>query len=108
MIERFMRNMEAKDYKAMADMMSSRCRYIDYCPSTFNMENYHLYGSEAVEMFFRSKFFFGEIQVSDIAVVSNTRANYIVAYGDIHLYVCAKIEEFDEDGKIKVLVVRPE
>lgn len=106
MIQKYIDAMVAQDHVALADCFAPRCRLFDYCPGENNMQNFHVCGVAAVEMFFLNKFFFNTIRVSDPVITDDCTADYFVAYGDQYRHVQAKIESI-VDGKISVLVVRP-
>ncbi len=106
MINQYIDAMVAQDHMALATCFSERCRLFDYCPGENNMQNFHVCGRTAVEMFFLNKFFFNIIRVSDPVITDENTADYFVAYGDQYRHVQAKIEAM-EDGKIAVLTVRP-
>lgn len=107
MIEKYIEAMMNRDYKALAACFAPKCRYFDYCPIGANRDNYHVYGRVAIEMFFRNKFTFGILSISDPVIESDTSANFLVAYGGTYLYAQASIELATEDGLIQELTVRP-
>ena len=55
MIEKYIEAMQKGDYKALAACFAPKCRYFDYCPIGANHDNYHVYGREAIEMFFHHR-----------------------------------------------------
>ena len=107
MIEKYIEAMQNGDYKALAACFAPKCRYFDYCPIGTNRDNYHVYGREAIEMFFHNKFTFHILSISDPVIESPTSANFLVAYGGTYLYARASIELATEDGLIQELTVRP-
>lgn len=106
MIQKYIDAMLAQDYQALAECFSPKCRLFDYCPIGNNMENFHVCGQTAVEMFFRNKFFFNVIRISDPQITDENTADYFVSYGGQFMHVQARIESYAED-KISVLVIRP-
>lgn len=106
MIREYIDAMLAQDYRALADCFSPKCRLFDYCPIGNNMENFHVCGRTAVEMFFHNKFYFNTIHISDPNIIDDDTADYFVAYGGQYLHVQARIESYDEE-KISVLIIRP-
>ena len=106
MIQQYIDAMLAQDYQALADCFSPKCRLFDYFHIGNNMENFHVCCRTAVEMFFRNKFFFNVIRISDPVVTDDDTADYFVSYGGQYLHVQAKIERY-ADGKISILTIRP-
>lgn len=78
-----------------------KCRYFDYCPIGTNHDNYHVYGKEAIEMFFHHKFTFRILSITDPVIESETSANFLVCYSGTYLYARATIECATEDGLIR-------
>lgn len=107
MIEKYIEAMLNGDYKALAACFAPHCRYFDYCPIGTNRDNYHVYGREAIEMFFHHKFTFRILSITDPVIESETSANFLVAYGGTYLSARATIEMATEDGLIQELTVRP-
>lgn len=106
MIQEYINAMVAQDYKALAECFSPKCRLFDYCPIGNDMENFHVCGRAAIEMFFRNKFFFNVISISDYNVTDDNTADYFVSYGGQYMHVQAKIEAIVND-KISILTIRP-
>lgn len=106
MIQKYLDAMMQGDYKALSECFTDRCHYFDYTLSTWNMHNYHVYGSKCIEMFFRHKFTFGIVKCSDPVIENENTANYFVSYAGHYLFVRATIEEYGEDGKIHNMRVR--
>lgn len=106
-IERYIDAMLAGDWVALADCFEPRCTYFDFCPIGTNMQNYHVYGKEAVEMFFNNKFFFKTVVIYDPVIESDTKANYLVAYAGQNLHVQATIDKISDNGLIEIMVIRP-
>ena len=65
MIKKYIEAMQKGDYKALAACFAPKCRYFDYCPIGANHDNYHVYGREAIEMFFHHKFTFRILSITD-------------------------------------------
>ncbi len=107
MIEKYIEAIQEGDYKALAACFSLKCRYFDYCPASNNRTNYHVYGRNAIDMFFRNKFVFRQFSISDAVIESDTSANFLVSYGGTYLHVKATIEKLSEEGLIEELTVRP-
>lgn len=77
MIEKYIEAMLNGDYKALAACFAPHCRYFDYCPIGTNRDNYHVYGREAIEMFFHHKFTFRILSITDPVIESETSANFL-------------------------------
>lgn len=107
MIEKALRALESRDYKALAACFSEDSRYFDYCPSTNGKENYFVYGSAGIEMFFRNRFTFDLLTVSDPVIETDRKANFFGAYEGPYLFARFEIEEVDAAGRIKKAVVHP-
>ena len=65
MIEKALKALSDMDYITFAECFSEDCKYFDYCPSCNGNENYFVYGSACIEMFFRNRFTFQRLIVSD-------------------------------------------
>lgn len=107
MIEKYIEAMQKGDYQALAACFAPKCRYFDYCPIGASHDNYHVYGRPAIEMFFRNKFTFHVLSITDPVIEGPSSANFLVAYGGTYLYARATIELADENGLIQELTVRP-
>lgn len=107
MIEKVIEAMLKKDYVSLSKCFAQKCRYFDYCPIGTKKENYHIYGSAGIEMFFHNKFVFNIFSISDPIIDDENTANYLVSYGGTYLHVQAKAEQYSDDGLIQELVVRP-
>ncbi len=107
MIEKALDALAAKNWTAFAACFSEDGRYIDYCPSCNGGDNYFVYGSAAIEMFFRNRFTFDHLDVFDPVIEHARRGNYFAAYDGPYLHARFEIEAFADDGLIKYAVVRP-
>ena len=106
MIQNYIDAMLKQDNIALAECFYSNARLFDYCPGENNMQNFHVCGKTAIEMFFLNKFFFNIIKISDPVITDEKTADYFVSYGGQYRHVQARIEAVVDD-KIAVLVVRP-
>lgn len=108
LIADFSRAMENKDYVALSNCFAARCFLFDHCPSAAGKENYHIYGSKAIEMFYHNKFVLGGLSVSDPVIVNERTVNYFCSYGGVIIHVQATIELYDQKtGLIKEMIIRP-
>jgi hypothetical protein len=107
MLEKALKALESRDYKALAACFSEDGKYFDYCPSCNGKDNYFVYGSAAVEMFFRNRFTFDLLTVSDPVAESDRTASFFGAYEGPYLFARFEIEELDAHGLIRKAVVHP-
>lgn len=107
MIEKALKALAEKDYKTFAACFSEDCKYLDYCPSCNGKDNYFVYGSACIEMFFRNRFTFEHLIVSDPVVEDEKTASFFGAYEGPYIFARFRIEEFDASGLIKKAVVHP-
>lgn len=106
-IEQFIEVMENKDFMALSELFTLDGHYCDYCPNGTDQHEYHLYGREAISMFFRNKFLFRRYSIMETAVLDDTHAEFISAFGDYNMMAIATLQQISEDGHIKRLTVRP-
>lgn len=55
-IENIIDAIENKDYEGLGNLFTRDGHYCDYCANGTPQHDYHLYGKEAISMFFRNKF----------------------------------------------------
>lgn len=55
-IENYIDAIENKDYEGLGNLFTKDGHYCDYCANGTPQHDYHLYGKEAISMFFRNKF----------------------------------------------------
>lgn len=107
MIKKVMNALADKDFKTLAACFSENCKYFDYCPACNGEDNYFVYGNDCVEMFFRNRFTFEHLVVSDPVIEDDNTASYFGAYSGPYVFARFRIEEYDENGLIKKVVVHP-
>ena len=107
LIKQFVQAMVNQDSVALSKCFSPTAIFVDYCPKDAGQPQLHAYGPEGIDMFFRNRFVFQHFRISSPVIVSDTQAYYFAVYGNFHLQAIATIQEFDEDGNIRSLVVRP-
>ena len=107
MIEKVINAMTDKDYKTLASYFSEECKYFDYCPYLVGDSGFFIYGSRCLEMFFMTKLPTGVFKVAEPIIESENSANFFGSYNGPYLYARIKIEEYDESGLIKKVVVHP-
>ena len=70
-IEKYVEAMENKDYAGLANLFSPDGIINDYCTNSAAQNEYHIYGREAINMFFRNKFGFRKYSILDGEVVNS-------------------------------------
>ena len=110
-IEKYVEAMQNKDYVALSQLFDDNGSYNDFCTRLSMKQNeYHVFGKEGIEMFFRNKFAFFQYGISEAKVTNDHEATFISNMGGYYVKAVAKIEEFvdnDDENKIIKLVVRP-
>lgn len=107
LIRKFVNAMESCNAYELGQLFASDAVYIDFCPIDAGRQKYYAYGTEGIDMFFRNRFVFQHFRITDPVIMSDTQVRYFAVYGTFHLQAIATIQEFDEDGNIRALVVRP-
>lgn len=106
-IEKYVEAMENKDFAGLANLFTKDGILCDYCTTSSSQQEYHIYGREAINMFFRNKFGFRQYSISEAEVVNVEQAEFIANFGGYHIMAIATVREEDENGFIKRLTVRP-
>ena len=84
-IERYVEAMENKDFTALGALFTKNGHLCDYCPNGTAQHEYHLYGKEAIAMFFRNKFSFRQYSILEAAIANDTQAEFIASFGGFHV-----------------------
>ena len=79
-IEKYIEAMENKDFAGLADLFTKDGILCDYCSNSSNQREYHIYGKEAINMFFRNKFGFRQYSIIGAEVVNKEQAEFIANY----------------------------
>lgn len=106
-IEKYVEAMENKDFAGLAALFTVDGSLCDYCSNSSNQREYHIYGREAINMFFRNKFGFRQYSIMSPEVVNDKQAEFIANFGGYHIMAIATVQEVDAEGFIKKLTVRP-
>lgn len=106
-VERFVEILENKDFTALGELFTPDGHYCDYCPNGTAQHEYHLYGKEAISMFFRNKFLFRQYSIMESAVLNDRQAEFIASFGGYNIMAIATLQQISEDGRIRRLTVRP-
>ena len=70
-IEKYVEAMENKDFAGLAELFTPDGILCDYCTTSASQQEYHIYGKEAINMFFRNKFGFRRYSILDAEVVND-------------------------------------
>ena len=81
-IEKYIDALQKCDNKGLSELFAVEGSLCDYCPNSSGHHEYHVYGREAIDMFFKNKFSFRQ-------------------------YLIATVRRVDENGLIERLTVRP-
>lgn len=106
-IQRFIEVMENKDYAGLGELFTADGHYCDYCANGTAQHEYHLYGKEAISMFFRNKFLFRQYSIMEAEVLGDRQAEFIASFGGYNVMGIVTLQQITEDGHIKRLTVRP-
>lgn len=106
-IEKYIDALTRCDHKALADIFVADGSLRDYCPNSNGKQEYHIYGKEAIEMFFKNKFIFRQYLISDAEIVNENQAEFIASIGGYNVMAIATIRKTDENGLVERLTVRP-
>lgn len=106
-IEKYVEAMNNKDFTALAELFTKDGSLCDYCANSSAQKEYHIYGKEAINMFFRNRFGFRQYSIADAEVVNDTQAEFVANFGGYNIMAIATVREVNEDGLIQMLTVRP-
>lgn len=106
-IEKYIGALSKCDYEALAALFASEGTLCDYCPNSTGRQEYHVYGKEAIGMFFRNKFTFRQYLISEAEIVNDEQAEFIASIGGYNVMAIATVRRVDENGLIERLTVRP-
>ena len=105
-IEKYIETLENKDFEALGDLFTSEGHYCDYCANGTSQHEYHLYGKEAISMFFRNKFLFCQYSIHEPAILNDRQAEFIAQFGCYSVMALVNLQQLSEDGHIRRLTVR--
>lgn len=106
-VEMYIDALENKDYEKLGNLFTKDGHYCDYCAHGLGQDSYHLYGKEAIAMFFRHKFFFQQYSVAETTILDHSHAAFIASFGGYHTMAIATLQQLSADGHIRRLTVRP-
>ena len=84
-IEKYIDAIENKDYEGLGSLFTKDGHYCDYCANGTAQHDYHLYGREAISMFFRNKFLCRQYSILEPTVLSPSQAEFIACFGGYHV-----------------------
>ena len=90
-IERYIEALETKDFKALGDLFTSDGHYCDYCPNGTSQHEYHLYGKEAINMFFQNKFLFRQYSILSPVILNDRQAEFIASFGGCYVMAICRL-----------------
>jgi len=106
-IETIMNALVDKNQKLLASCFAEDCTFIDYCPSQNGDTNSFVYGSDCMEMYFNLRFKTGEFEAAEPVIEGTGQATFFGMYNGPYVYARLRIEEYDNDGRVKKAVVSP-
>lgn len=106
-IENYLRALETRDFESLGELFTREGHYCDYCANGASQHEYHLYGKEAIAMFFRNKFLFCQYSILEPAILNDRQAEFIAQFGDYSVMALVSLQQLSEDGHIRRLTVRP-
>lgn len=106
-ISEYVAAVENKDSKKLSEIFALDGSIGDYCTHGSGQREYHVYGREAIDMFFKHTFTFGKFSISEAKVVNETQAEFVANYGGYFVMAIATVRRVDDEGRILRLTVRP-
>lgn len=106
-IQKYLTALETKDFEALAELFTKNGHYYDYCANGTSQHEFHLYGKEAISMFFRNKFLFCQYSILSPTILNGSQAEFIASYGGYQVMAIASLQQLTADGHIRRLTVRP-
>jgi hypothetical protein len=108
LIEKYINALEQCDYQGLSELFAPEGTVRDYCPtSAGTAQEFHVYGREAINMFFRNKFSFRRYHIYEPEIISDNQAVFVAVIGGYSVMAIATIRRVDENGLIERLHVRP-
>lgn len=106
-IEKYIEALQKCDNSALAEIFAPDGTLRDYCPNSAGRQEHHVYGREAIDMFFKNKFTFRQYLISDAEIVNENQAEFVACIGGYYVMAIATVRRVDENGLITRLTVRP-
>lgn len=86
-IQKYLTALETKDFEALAELFTKNGHYCDYCANGTSQHEFHLYGKEAISMFFRNKFLFCQYSILSPTILNGSQAELIASYGGYQVWL---------------------
>ena len=99
-IQKYLTALETKDFEALAELFTKNGHYCDYCANGTSQHEFHLYGKEAISMFFRNKFLFCQYSILSPTILNGSQAELIASYGGYQVMAIASLQQLTADGHI--------
>lgn len=106
-IAQYIEALEKQDPKLLGSLFAFDATYRDFCPEIAGMAKYHCHGKEGIDMFFRNLFVFRKFSMTDPEILNDREALFVGIYGSFYLVAVATILDYDQDGNIRSMTVRP-
>lgn len=106
-IEKYIEAVIRKDYQGLGELFTFDGHYCDYCGGGTGQQEYHLYGKEAINMFFRNKFLFCHYSILEPEILNDRQAEFIAQFDSYSVMALAYLQQLTADGHIRRLTVRP-
>lgn len=106
-IQQYVDALASMNAKALSELFAKDATYRDTCPEVTGQSDLRCHGTEGIEMFFRNQFVFRKFSITDPNILSEKEALFVGIYGTFYMVAVATILDYDQDGKIRHLVVRP-
>ncbi|MCD8088686.1 MAG: nuclear transport factor 2 family protein [Oscillospiraceae bacterium] len=106
-INQYIEAMEKKDTRLLGSLFAADATYKDTCPEVAGLDKYQCHGREGIDMFFRNQFIFRKFSLAEPQIMSDKEALFVGVYGNYYLVAVATILDYDAEGNIRNMVVRP-
>ena len=106
-VEQYIEAVKNKDFQKLGELFTPDGHYCDYCANGTQQNEYHLYGQEAITMFFRNKFLFCQYSILEPVILNHYQAEFIAQFGNYCVMAIVSLQQITSDGHIRRLTVRP-
>ncbi len=106
-IKDYVDTLAQQDPTALGKLFASDATYRDNCPEVAGLQSYHCHGREGIDMFFHNLFIFHKFSITDPQILNDKEALFVGIYGTYYLIAVATILDYDDEGNIRNLLVRP-
>ncbi len=84
-IEKYIDALQKCDNKGLSELFTVEGSLADYCPNSSGHHEYHVYGREAIDMFFKNKFSFRQYLISNAEVVNLSPLSAVITLWQLQL-----------------------